>query len=377
MANKVILAVAGAGKTYTICNSIDPEKNNLILAFTHQNIHNINNELNKKFGKIPDNTLIMTFDSFKFRFIVSPYLPTILSCFNNESIKINGITMKEPPTQGYFSFNRYVPNLYYDKKDKLEHYIYKNKQNVNQFYLERLSELIIFVHKRNKFLNRVINNFNLFFNSIYIDEFQDFREFDYELIELLTPKLNNVTLVGDFYQHSVAAKKNKGKPYEKNPTKELFKSYLASKTINVDDTTLIKTKRCPSAICEFISKKLNIEINADNSNDGKVYFITEPLNIKNILENENIIKLTFKESNKYNFKCINWSYSKGDTYDNVCVILTSKFENIDLDNFKLQDIDQSTINKLYVAFTRTKGNLYVIKESVFKKIKKSYEKIIL
>ena len=41
MAKKVILAVAGAGKTYHICHKIDPTKRNLILAFTHENIHNI------------------------------------------------------------------------------------------------------------------------------------------------------------------------------------------------------------------------------------------------------------------------------------------------------------------------------------------------
>ena len=37
MAKKVILAVAGAGKTYYICHKIDPAKRNLILAFTHEN----------------------------------------------------------------------------------------------------------------------------------------------------------------------------------------------------------------------------------------------------------------------------------------------------------------------------------------------------
>ena len=34
MAKKVILAVAGAGKTYHICHKIDPTKKNLILAYS-------------------------------------------------------------------------------------------------------------------------------------------------------------------------------------------------------------------------------------------------------------------------------------------------------------------------------------------------------
>lgn len=36
MAKKVILAVAGAGKTYHICHNLDENKRNLILAFTHE-----------------------------------------------------------------------------------------------------------------------------------------------------------------------------------------------------------------------------------------------------------------------------------------------------------------------------------------------------
>lgn len=45
MAKRIILAVAGAGKTYHICHKIDPTKRNLIIAFTHENIHNIQKEL--------------------------------------------------------------------------------------------------------------------------------------------------------------------------------------------------------------------------------------------------------------------------------------------------------------------------------------------
>ena len=41
MGKRVILAVAGAGKTYHICHNINPDKKNLILAFTHENIYNI------------------------------------------------------------------------------------------------------------------------------------------------------------------------------------------------------------------------------------------------------------------------------------------------------------------------------------------------
>ena len=64
MAKRVILAVAGAGKTYHICHSIDPAKRNLVLAFTHENAFNIQRELIDAFGAIPELTTVSTFDSF-------------------------------------------------------------------------------------------------------------------------------------------------------------------------------------------------------------------------------------------------------------------------------------------------------------------------
>ena len=53
MAKRIILAVAGAGKTYHICHAIDPKKRNLILAFTHENVANIQRELIGAFGAEP------------------------------------------------------------------------------------------------------------------------------------------------------------------------------------------------------------------------------------------------------------------------------------------------------------------------------------
>lgn len=57
MDKKIILAVAGAGKTYYICNNVDEKKRNLIIAYTNRNVNNIekeliNNKKNNKYTKI-------------------------------------------------------------------------------------------------------------------------------------------------------------------------------------------------------------------------------------------------------------------------------------------------------------------------------------
>lgn len=56
-------------------------------------------------------------------------------------------------------------------------------------------------------IQRAAEKLNIFYDYVLIDEFQDFREYDYELIISLSKVLSNVLLVGDYFQHSVSATK--------------------------------------------------------------------------------------------------------------------------------------------------------------------------
>ena len=61
-------------------------------------------------------------------------------------------------------------------------------------------------------------------------------------------------------------------------------------------------------------------------------------------------KLIFRESEKYNFNAIN----------DICVILIEKLEKINSKEFEKPE-SEIILNKLYVTLTRTRGNLYIIK----------------
>ena len=67
---------------------------------------------------------------------------------------------------------------------------------------------------------------NLFFDNILIDEFQDFREHDYELIVKLSKCLKNILLVGDYYQHSVSGQNNSVNHLRSPKQKLVMKSLL-------------------------------------------------------------------------------------------------------------------------------------------------------
>jgi len=143
MAKKVILAVAGSGKTYHICHTLNPSKRNLIIAYTHENINNIKKELCDAYGCVPELTKVMTFHSFVYRNIILPYVPSISEHFHISNFDCRGVCMNEPPSQIIKENNKTRPNPQYISKDKFEHYI-NNNQNI---YCSTFSELILQVKK--------------------------------------------------------------------------------------------------------------------------------------------------------------------------------------------------------------------------------------
>lgn len=373
MAKKVILAVAGAGKTYHICHEIDPNKKNLIIAYTHENIHNIQKELCGAHGCVPKLTTVMTFDAFVYHNLILPYEPSIANHFSAPRFTSRGICLIDPPPQRIKNEDgEMVYNPLYRKKGMLTHYVTKKCQ----YYCATLSELALQIKEgRDTLIKRSAARLNMFYDSVLIDEFQDFREFDYELIIKLAKHLDDILLVGDYYQHSVSALNNTGKPF-KTPKGDVsytdFVEGLEKAGFEVDTTTLSKSRRCPVDICNYISGKLGICLTSTGDNEGQVIWADNIAN--DVMSDDQMVKLVYNGAAKYSFPALNWSYSKGDTVEAACVILTDKLEKLDDDNFSVKRISVPTLNKLYVAMTRSQGNLYLIKSSTFKELQPVYLK---
>ncbi len=374
MGKKIILAVAGAGKTYYICHNIDPNKKNLILAFTHENIKNIRKELCDCFhGHIPDNTSVMTFHAFLFRILIRPYEPSIFSKFDTPLIKTNGVYMGEVPKQSILCKNgKYRPNPKYYKVESINHFLNEGKQ----YYCPLMSDLLMRLKPKNKKefnrLGYILKSINIFYDSVYIDEFQDFREQDYSLLMEMANAANDVILVGDYYQHSVTAQSNTGIPFKKNKKSIAYAEFIRnmqSQGFQVDTSTLKLSRRCSDKVCDFVRRKLEINING-NHETGEVIVLNsqyekDKTRIKELLKDDTVTKLVYNNSNKYSGNYINWSYSKGDTFENICVILTDSTSSITEEKWKC-DLTGSTKNKLYVALTRARNNVYLISNHDFK-----------
>lgn len=362
MDKRVILAVAGSGKTYTICNQIDIRKRNLIIAYTNQNIKNIYTELMKKFGCIPNDTVVMTFHSFVYKYLIRPFDRSIGEFYGINDFCSNGVTIVSPPEPSLFISGIRRKNKYYNKDNTLEHY-----QKNRKYYSDYLSKLIIKTNnKEYSLLKDCCENVNKFFDNIYVDEMQDFRENNWKLLCEIISRVNNILLVGDYYQHSVSGVNNSGIPFvnkKHNLSYDEYVKYLHDLNLVVDDQLLIKSRRCSKDVCTFIEKKLNIKIESLNINTGKIIFLTDSSDISKVLSNDSIIKLVWEKANKYDFNAMTWGYSKGDTYDNTCIILTDVYSNLEDDDFINSQGNIST-NKLYVALSRSSGNVYIIKRDL-------------
>ncbi|WP_315036937.1 UvrD-helicase domain-containing protein [uncultured Enterococcus sp.] len=359
MVGKIVLARAGSGKTYYIANDFEEGKSILLLTFTNQNVENIREELRVRFqGNIPHNINIVTYSSFVYSWLLRP----VEKCLTFTNVKSSGVDISTKPVE-----SSYPSNPFYVKDTELGHYI---NENNNRYYSSRMTKLIM---KQKKSIWEIIENrLEILVDTIYVDEFQDFKGTDYELLMLLMKsKKIDVVSVGDFYQHSVAmSSERRGLPFKKGKrylSEEEFLDVLP-KSVKLDEQSLIFSRRVPQKICDFIQKKLSINIDSISETEGTLSIITNVEEVVCLLNDETCVKLVYMNSRKVSFKpVINWSYSKGDTYSRVLVVLTDNLDKFIQEDFNCSSLSQKSINELYVALTRSNDELYICRKDVFNK----------
>lgn len=348
------LAVAGAGKTTWLGQQAKSDERNLFITYTNRNVFNIQEAIMKNHdGKIPTNTVILTYDRFLYYWLIKPF--EII--YEKQIGKINGMSINKPPEHVYKNpHNGYVnennSNHYKDKKDLL--------------YINRMSKL--FCNRLNLSERKeIISNIDNFIDNIYFDEFQDFCRYDYDLlINIAKYSSKKIFMVGDFYQSLVTNTNNRNpRPYAKSNNQKEFidKLKTTNKNITVDVDSLIESYRCPAKTCAYIREKLDIDIYSKGINSGEVHIISNVEDAKKILQNNNVTKLFWSKASKYYEQIKNknkWRNSKGDTYGDVCVVLT---KTINLDN--LSSLKPSVHHSFYVALTRSSKNTYLLCDSLY------------
>ncbi|USS86318.1 hypothetical protein M3M38_06425 [Fructilactobacillus cliffordii] len=355
--SKIVFAVAGSGKTTEIGKEIsyNKDKNNLLITFTNQNVENIKIGIQKFCDEgIPENTIVLTYTKFLYYWLIIPFKKIIKVGKDNFCIS-EGITIETPEPQRINGKS----NHKYRKNDDYRHYVNRNKQ----LYASRLSEL--FNNQKACTKKLIIKRLNYFTDNIYIDEFQDFTGKDFDLLMQISDYLNDakLTMFGDFFQSQVSMSDQRNLSPYKEGNFDKFKFDLKTKhNIAIDENSLKRSYRCPPKTCDFIRDNLGINIFSKSNGDGEVTIEKDSKRITEILNDKNIVKLYWNSNhNEYgNFEPYNkWGYSKGDTYNNVAIILTKTVKTKLREN-NLYNLNPKTKNSFYVALTRSKGNTYLI-----------------
>lgn len=145
-----------------------------------------------------------------------------------------------------------------------------------------------------------------------------------------------------------------------------YKDTFARMGITVDFESLKKSHRCSPTVCNFITDNLRIEIHSHRTDDTKIHFIETQEQADEIFRNRSIVKLFYQKHGAYGCYSRNWGASKGENrYDDVCVVLNKK--TLDMFHDKLHELNPVTKNKLYVACTRARNDLYFVSEHFYKK----------
>lgn len=323
MDKRIILAVAGSGKTTHIIDQLNEQKRVAIITYTQSNQNNLKEAIIKKFGYYPSNIHIFGYFEFVYSFCLVP----------NVNKKFRGIIFDQDILRKYYKSKIYGINGYAFSNKIAKFLILQNIQ-----YIKRI---------------------NKYFDELYIDEIQDFNSFDLDWACSLVSADIPVTLVGDYYQKTFVTSRlgTKGTGIK---TVEDFKKVFTDEGFVVDEESLSHSYRCPSSVCDFVRDNLNIEIYSHRvGHNGKIRFIEEETEINQIFNDNDIKKLFYQKH--YDFKCnsSNWGDSKGSTFKDVCVVLNpSTLKKYKED--ELYSLANLTRLKFYVACTRTANNLFFL-----------------
>jgi len=337
MDKRVIFAVAGSGKTTYIINKLNLTDRFLIITYTNNNVHNLRTGILKKFGFFPDNIRLYSYYSFLYNFCYKPFL--------HLELRTKGINYEQTP----FKFA---------KKSDRNYYIDRH----NRLYSSRIAKLII----EQDVVKYVLARISKYFDFMLIDEIQDFAGNDFNLLKEISKANLNHIYVGDFYQHTFDTGRDGNINSKLHDNFDSYKREFQKMGLELDLKTLSKSYRCSPTLCKFISDNLKINIESHRKDTTNIKMIKDYEEAGVVINDSNIVKLFYREHYKYNCFSRNWGDSKGeDKYHDVCTII-NKTTMTHLEKGTLDQLAPTTKNKLYVALSRTKNDLYLIPDSLIK-----------
>lgn len=343
MDKRVVFAVAGSGKTSSIIDSLTADSRCLIVTYTENNTRHLKNRVIEKFGEIPVGIRVYSYFTFLYSFCFRPLC--------GYELKTKGINFNFPLPQ-------YAQR---SKKSAIDHYIDKS----GRLYANRIAKLLI----EFDVIPDLIQRIEKFYDSVFIDEVQDFAANDFNLICALAVANVEMRLVGDFYQHTFDTSRDGNTQKSLHECFDKYCDKLKKSGFEIDLASLSNSYRCSPSVCDFVSENLGIKILSHREDEVVVEYVDNVGEVDSIFNDDSVVKLFYQKSDSYAGNTANWGNTKGlDHFQDVCVVLNPTTLKA-FDNSNLGQLNPTTKNKLYVACTRAKGNLYFVSEKSLKKYK--------
>nr|QLG01438.1 hypothetical protein [Klebsiella pneumoniae] len=168
---------------------------------------------------------------------------------------------------------------------------------------------------------------------------------------------------GDFYQHTFDTSHDGNVNSTLHDDITRYEARFDAAGFKVDRDTLNRTWRCSASVCEFITGQLNIRIAAHGRHATLIETITDAERTATLHADNTVIKLFYREHHRYGCYSMNWGVSKGlDHFKDVCIVMGSSHWKL-LTRQELAALPPSSRNRLYVACSRARGNIYFVPET--------------
>lgn len=342
MDKRVILAVAGSGKTKLIVEQLSLDERALLITYTENNLNELRRRIVAKFGELPDNIRLFSYFSFLYSFSYKPFL--------SFEVRARGMYWRDPP-----SWTLKLP------RHDLRYYLDAGRR----LYHNRIAKLL----DQRSVLSDVNNRVGKYFDRLLVDEVQDFAGHDFNFLMSLCKSELDILLVGDFFQHTFDTSRDGSTNRNLHKDVDAYLNRLKAAGLEIDTMSLGRSYRCSPSICDFINDHLGIEIESHREDETNVQIIDEERSANEVFCSNKIVKLFYQEHFRYPCHSQNWGASKGeDHYQDVCVVMSKRNFKLLLER-DLLSLKPQTRNKLYVACSRAKGDLYFIRDTHIKRYK--------
>lgn len=341
MGKKVVFAVAGSGKTTRIVEELGAGRRCLVFTYTDENADTLKRKIIAKYGRVPPGVKVMTYFTFLHSFCFRPLIGLKLAS--------RGLGFSDLPK--FDRFKQTDDRYYLDASRRLYH--------------SRLAKLILV----RRLMGEVLERIDEFFDMICIDEVQDFGGNDFNFMLKLAGAKADLLLVGDFRQHTYDTSRDHGVNKNLHATFPAYVKRFRAAGIEVDTESLSLSRRCSPAICDFISERLGIPIKSSTDRVAAVVEVRSQCEADALWRRNDIVKLFYEKHAAYGCVSQNWGASKGDDHhDEVCVVLNPKTLKAHKDG-KLHVLPPLTLNKLYVALSRSRGKVYLVPQTYMARYK--------